>query len=170
MTSLECSLKKLCDHKMCDSFCAQFGRLAKAGYPHSVIVALAASLLQKLKGTRKAATADSAQHVTQPKVLPHAYPHSQKKVTWKHGVLIVLSAPKKLSMLCSRISGENTVTCNKRHVKPYSKCTIGAVYKISLSCGKVYIGCSVIIITHHHFPATAPRLLCSSCRARGASQ
>lgn len=139
---LASSLKKSCDHKMHDSFCAQIGRLAEAGYPRSVVGAVAESLLQKLKGATKAAAADSAQRLTRPEVMPyvHRVSHSLKKVAGKYGVPIVFSAPRKLSVLCSRISGKKTAPCEKKHERPSGKCAVGVVYEIPLSCGKVYIG------------------------------
>lgn len=57
---------------------------------------------------------------TWPEVLPyvHRVSHSLKKVAGKYGVPIVLSAPKTLSVLCSRIREKKTAPCDKRYVRP----------------------------------------------------
>ena len=66
--------------------------------------------------------------------------HSLKNVASRFEVPVVFSAPRRLSRICARSSGAPSAECVKKHTKCFLKCSVGVVYKIPLSCGKVYIG------------------------------
>lgn len=127
---------------MHQSFQKQVERLILAGFPCSVITAVAESLLQKIKRGGRKERADVVRKTVRPEVVPyvHKVSHHMKKVATKHGIPVVFSAPRKLSALCPRISAAQKRACNKKHARPFVKCCTGVVYKIPLSCGKAYIG------------------------------
>nr|XP_054933396.1 uncharacterized protein LOC129387829 [Dermacentor andersoni]XP_054933397.1 uncharacterized protein LOC129387829 [Dermacentor andersoni]XP_054933398.1 uncharacterized protein LOC129387829 [Dermacentor andersoni]XP_054933399.1 uncharacterized protein LOC129387829 [Dermacentor andersoni]XP_054933400.1 uncharacterized protein LOC129387829 [Dermacentor andersoni]XP_054933401.1 uncharacterized protein LOC129387829 [Dermacentor andersoni]XP_054933402.1 uncharacterized protein LOC129387829 [Dermac len=137
---LESSLMKSCHHCANMSFIAQLNRLQAAGYPSVVVTSVSEVLLQKLKGKRH-----KRNRITQkkrPEVVPycHRVAHNLKNVATRYQIPVVFSAPQKLSMLCSRISKTSKKPdCEKNHVK-FVDCRVGVVYKIPLSCGKVYVG------------------------------
>ncbi|CAN7997046.1 unnamed protein product, partial [Ixodes hexagonus] len=138
---LESALLKSCDHQVDASFKQQISRLEEAGFPCSVLVSIAETALQKMKGRRRKDT--TRQRTKRPEVIPyvHKLAHNLKKVANKYDVPVVFSAPKKLAGLCSRISDEKAKRpCDKKHATPYVDCSVGVVYEIPLSCGKVYIG------------------------------
>lgn len=67
--------------------------------------------------------------------------HNLKRVATRFHVPIVFSAPCKLASLCKRINGKRkTSCCEKKHGVQYVDCQVGVIYKIPLTCGKVYIG------------------------------
>ncbi|XP_065288624.1 uncharacterized protein [Dermacentor albipictus] len=137
---LESSLQKSCPHLMQTSFENQASRLVAAGFPHSVLIAVSETLLQKLKlGTR---VKDDRRKTDKPLVVPylHKTSHSLKKVANRHGVSVVFSAPNKLAQLCPRICNSKKRGCQLKHEKPFIKCSKGVVYAIPLKCGKAYIG------------------------------
>ncbi|KAM7313425.1 uncharacterized protein ISCGN_003290 [Ixodes scapularis] len=138
---LESALLKSCDHQADASFKYQISRLELAGFPCSVLVSVAETALQKMKGLKR--KVPTRQRTKRPEVIPyiHKVAHNLKKVATKYDVPVVFSAPKKLAGLCARISDEEAkAPCDKKHVTPYVDCTVGVVYEIPLSCGKVYIG------------------------------
>lgn len=138
---LESALQKSCVHAAPCSFYQQVQRLRSSGYSDPLLVATAESLLQKVKGQgRRKAT---HKNDTRPEVIPyiHKVAHNLKKVANRHNVPIVFSAPRKLSKLCARISGEEKKTnCGIKHNRCYVDCAVGVVYELPLSCGKSYIG------------------------------
>ena len=77
-------------------------------------------------------------------MLPYIHRTSRnlKKVTGRHDVSMVVSAPRKLAKLCSKISSakKGPGVCGMKHGIPYVACTVGVVYEIPLSCGKCYVG------------------------------
>uniref|UniRef100_A0A224Z9U5 Tick transposon n=1 Tax=Rhipicephalus zambeziensis TaxID=60191 RepID=A0A224Z9U5_9ACAR len=136
---MESALKKSCEHKMQESFDNQVSRLSAAGYPMSLLTAVAESLIQKRK-TSKRATCE--REPFRPVVMPylHKVTHQLKKVACRHDVPLVFSAPNKLSKLCSRTCGGSKHGCQIKHGVCYVPCSTCVVYAIPLSCGKTYIG------------------------------
>lgn len=139
MAAMETALRKSCTHKMHDSFANQISRLLAAGFPRSLLIAVAETLFQKKKTAKRA---DAVQDKARPVVVPymHGISHQLKKVAGRHGVAMALSAPNKLSKLCSRTCGMNRGGCKIRHGVTYVPCAVGVVYAIPLSCGRFYVG------------------------------
>lgn len=104
MAAMDSALRKSCPHKKQESFSNQISRLLAAGFPKSLLTAVAETLLQKRKTTKRAST---IQGKVRPAVVPylHRITHQLKKVAGRHGVPLALSAPNKLSKLCSRTGG-----------------------------------------------------------------
>lgn len=127
---------------MQSSFEHQVERLLSAGFPVSVVNAVAETLLQKVQGS-KPRTKAQLTNDQRPEVVPylHKASHNLKKVATRYGVPVVFSAPSKLGQLCSRIATTGKKrACEKRHEKPFVDCAVGVVYEIPLTCGKSYIG------------------------------
>ena len=139
MSAMDSALRKSCSHKMQQSFTNQISRLLAAGFPGSLLTAVAESLIQKRKTTQRAA---AVREKLRPVVVPylHGVTHQLKKVAGRHGVPVALSAPNKLSKLCSRTCGVSRSGCQIRHGVSYVPCAVGVVYAIPLSCGKTYVG------------------------------
>lgn len=136
MMCLESSLTKSCHHTANESFNAQLKRLQDARYPSAVVTSVSEVLLQKLKGKRQRRNNDTQKK--RPVVVPycHKVAHNLKNVAARYQIPVVFSAPRKLSMLCSRIGKENNKPqCEKKHFN-FIGCSVGVVYKIPLSCGK----------------------------------
>lgn len=138
---MQAALDKSCPHSMAESFEQQTVRLAAGGYPSSVLLAVAETLLKKIKGGPHQRLDRPSKR---PQVIPyqHRISHNLKKVAGRFDVPVVFSAPRKLAHLCSKVAerrgGGNQCTVN--HRKKYVDCAIGVVYRIPLSCGRVYIG------------------------------
>nr|XP_037287876.1 uncharacterized protein LOC119180841 [Rhipicephalus microplus] len=137
---LESALTKSCEHMLETSFTAQIERLKNAGFPSSVLSAVAETLLQKMKGKKKTKQTGPEQRI--PQVLPytHRVAHGLKKVAFRFGVSVVFSAPRKLGGLCARIGKKKKFQCEAKHGKVFVKCVVGVVYAIPLTCGMLYIG------------------------------
>lgn len=119
-------------------------RLLSAGFPKSVVAAVAVAPLRKLKGSAKRKRADLEVHSLKPEVLPyeHTVSHDLKKVADGHGVTLVFSAPNKLALLCPRTTKAATKKgkCSKKHATPYVRCAEQVVYDITSTRGKSCIG------------------------------
>ena len=142
LSCLRAALTKSCPHKMMDSFSSQAHRLEQGGYPSALFVGVVETLLKRLR--MSTAGPERVRPSVRPVVLPyvHKVSHGIKKVASKHHVPVLFSAPRKLEKLCGRIDrgGRRGVGCAKKHKKQFVNCEVGVVYKIPLSCGKVYIG------------------------------
>lgn len=136
---LRAVLTKSCPHKIKDSFSLQILKLEEGGFPPTLLVGVAEGLIKKLRG---GCGVVGEKPRCRPVVIPyvHKVSHSIKKVGQKHWVPVLLSAPQKLGRLCGKVGrGETRVgVCQKKHKKRYVECNEGVVYKIHLSCGKVY--------------------------------
>lgn len=99
-------------------------------------------LLKKFRGGGK--REERGKPDKRPVVIPyiHNVSHNIKKVGEKHGISVLLSAPQKLSKLCGRVERGDTRLdiCQKKHATKYVGCRVGVVYRIPLSCGRVYVG------------------------------
>lgn len=141
-TCLRSSLQKSCPHKLAVSFMLQVTKLEEGGFPPPLLAGVAEGLLKKLRGGGECGVRDKPK--SRPAVIPyvHKVSHRIKKVGEKHGVPVLLSAPQKLSKLCGRVArgDERVGVCHKNHKTRYVECKEQVVYKIPLSCGKVYIG------------------------------
>lgn len=142
MACLQGALVNSCHHRVRESFVAQVSRLLTAGFPLMVLIAVAESLLKKIKCNRTC-EADALKRKT-PVVLPyvHKVAHNLKNVANRHGVPVVFSAPRKLAGLCPKIlkGSDKAAACQTKHATPFVRCATGVVYSIPLTCGKVYIG------------------------------
>lgn len=141
MNCCHSAISKSCQHKQSESFKAQVSRLQLAGYPSFFVANVCESLLQKTKRASKAKELPEDK-IKNPHVMPyiHRVSHNIKKVASRYNVRVVFSAPCKLSKLCPIMSKRKKKACEKRHEKRYTKCVSGVVYKIPLTCKKVYIG------------------------------
>lgn len=92
MLCLKEALQKSCVHLVKDSLNNQIGRLQKAGFPVSVVAAVAEKLLQGLKP--RTPREGGGQPKTRPAVLPyiHRVSHNLKNVANRYGVPVVFSA------------------------------------------------------------------------------
>lgn len=102
MLCLESALRKSCTHKMQASFTSKVGHLLAAGFPLSVINAVAKLILQKIKLGAQRVGAKVQQYKWKPEKIPYSHKVSQnlKKVAYRHDIPFVFSAPNKLSKLC----------------------------------------------------------------------
>ncbi|CAN7939269.1 unnamed protein product, partial [Ixodes hexagonus] len=141
---LESALRKSCAHRLQASFSKQLARLLSAGFPDSVLMSVAETILQKVKGHTARKKTQSALRNVRPEAVPyvHKFSHNLKKVANRHGVPIVFTAPTKLGQLCPRITGESRQKrgCSTKHARPFVGCKTEVVYEIPLTCGKTYVG------------------------------
>ncbi|CAN7941873.1 unnamed protein product [Ixodes hexagonus] len=105
---------------MSGSFLNQLDNLTKGGYPHSLLVEVAESLIKALKHSDKYASKNPK---GRPVILPyiHKVTHRLKKVPQRHGVPVVFSAPSKLGRLCARVDRgkQRGHACTKKHRKQF---------------------------------------------------
>lgn len=137
------AIKKSCCHTMEQSFRKQVKRLLSAGFPESLLHAVAETLSKKLKQPPANPESPGIERC-KVQVMPyfHAISHNMKRVAKKHGVKVVFSAPRKLSGLCARIQNKQPKknSCKTQHRTRFADCAERVVYSIPLSCEKVYIG------------------------------
>lgn len=143
VSCLEAAIKKSCYHNVDDSFRAQCGRLRGSGYPPDLLSDVAASLVKKVKCVSlPKKRVDRRKTVAIPYL--HQISHNLKKVGGRYGILVVFSAPQKMSQIFSRINSKAEELpksrCKKKRAKPFVSCTSGVIYRILHSCGKIYIG------------------------------
>lgn len=124
------------------SFDNQIGRLLAAGFPELLVVAVAESILQRVKNRAGAERAETQRWMARPVAMPymHQVSHNLKKVANRHRIPVVFTAPNKLSRLCPRICGDRKGGCQTSHDSRFVGCATGVVYSVPLLCGKVYIG------------------------------
>ena len=98
------ALTKSCTHKVSHSFDNQISRLLASGFPSTLLVAVASSLLKK-KGASPSVSPQQSpnKYVVMPYI--HTISHNLKRIGLKHGVNLVFTAPFKLSRLCA-LAGE----------------------------------------------------------------
>ncbi|KAG0425519.1 hypothetical protein HPB47_027317, partial [Ixodes persulcatus] len=89
---MQAALVKSCPHSMAESFEQQTVRLAEGGYPSSVLLAVAETLLKKIKGGPHQRRDRPSKR---PQVIPyqHRISHNLKKVAGRFDVPVVFSAP-----------------------------------------------------------------------------
>lgn len=132
--TLESALQKSCVRKMQESFNNQIRRLHSAGFPGTIVVAVAKTLLKKVYGVKKPKD-NRGSEKTDVVLYLHRVSHNMKKVAKRYGISIVFSAPCKLARLCSRIPGERKKEgCGKKHSNRYVECAVSVVYEILLPC------------------------------------
>lgn len=138
---LQAALAKSCPHTLQESFEKQIDRLSSAGFPATVLLAVAEKLLRKVK-TGPQQPRDRPNR--RPQVIPylHKVSHNLKKIAGRYDVPVVFSAPCKMLQLCPRVADRGTGRnrCSVKHRNKYVECAMGVVYRIPLSCGRVYIG------------------------------
>lgn len=128
---------------MQDSFNLQLGRLFSAGFPGSVVLSVAETLLKKIKHRCNPDAAKPLVGFQRPEVVPyiHKVTHSLKKVASRFNVPLAFSVPQKLAQLSRRTTcAEEKGGCKKNHERRFVQCANNVVYEIPLTCGKVYIG------------------------------
>lgn len=124
----------------------QIRRLGDAGFLADVLTAVGESMQQKIKNQNKRDSGNERMEGKKVEVVPylHGVSHNLKKVAQRHGVTAVFSAPCKLSGLCSRIAmaseGRKPKSCTVKHANKFVACSTRVVYKLPLSCGRVYTG------------------------------
>lgn len=129
---------------MQDSASQQERRLLVAGYPKTLITAVAESVHKRLKmknrGDREVRDKIKKNLVIMPYI--HGISHRLKKVAARNDVRLVCSAPCKLSKLCMKVSQHSSrkSTCSTKHVAKHRTCDTCVVYSIPLKCGRYYIG------------------------------
>lgn len=150
MSCLRSALGKCCLHTLQSGFVAQLERLIGAGYPSYVIASVCEKLLRTVKNNEKRTCTSSENKEENKKraaVIPyiHKMAHGLKNVGNRFGVRVVFSAPNKLASICSMVhrrahNASKGRGCLQKHVTKFVKCITGVVYKIPLSCGRMYIG------------------------------
>ena len=136
------ALTKSCEHEVAVSLEHQSDRLSQAGYPISVQSSVAEALLRKHR-QMPSTEEPSKTNARKIAVIPyfHKISHNLKKVAERSKVKVVFSAPRKLLSLCHRNnSNMNSNACTKKHKVTYVPCKSNVVYRIPISCGKIYIG------------------------------
>ena len=125
------------------SFEQQVARLQAAGYPLRLVTAVAESLYRDLKNQNRPRDDISLQQ-QKCAVIPyiHGVAHNLKKIGNKAGVRVVMSAPEKLSKLCSETCPvqKEKKCCKINHRNDYVQCAQTVVYRIPMSCGRAYVG------------------------------
>lgn len=120
----------------------------KAGYPRNVLVSVAQKLLKEIKSC-KALSQGRTQNVVRKRpqkctAIPyiHKVSHNLKRIGQRADIRVALTAPNKLSKLCSRVNNRTYVgvQCNKTHRSQFVNCVANVVYRIPLTCGKEYVG------------------------------
>ena len=105
------------------------------------MLGVAETLLKKIKGKSEGKKEKTK---TRPQVIPylHKVSHNLKKVAERFDVPLVFSAPCKLAQLCPRIQEKKNDArlCTVNHANRFVDCNVGVVYRIPLTCGRVYIG------------------------------
>uniref|UniRef100_A0A224Z125 Tick transposon n=1 Tax=Rhipicephalus zambeziensis TaxID=60191 RepID=A0A224Z125_9ACAR len=135
-----------CSHLADASFKHQVSRLQTAGYPSHLIISVAEGLLRRAKGTQDRSTTvgSSAPNKENVAVIPyiHQVSHNLKKIAGRSNTRVLFSAPLKLGNLCKKTNPDKkiSVVCPKKHTKPFIPCRTCVIYRIPLSCGRVYIG------------------------------
>ncbi|CAN7941637.1 unnamed protein product, partial [Ixodes hexagonus] len=137
---LRSALMKFCPHVLRESFELQVLRLKQSGFPPVVLEGVAESLLKKLKNRNIVPKRRHKKFEVMPYV--HKVSHNLKRVAAKFSVDVVFSAPCKLSNMCAMVSAPKVKkpVCSKKHAKQFVPCAAEVVYKIPLSCGRIYIG------------------------------
>lgn len=133
------AVKKSCVHTMERSFQRQVNRLQEAGFHASITTSVCRSLLKKIKSGDTEKKRERPRNFT---VLPyvHRLSHRLKKVAQRHEVDVVFSASQKLSKLRRKVNLTRKKPCGKKHDNVFVECQVGIVYRIPLTCGKVYVG------------------------------
>lgn len=72
----------------------------------------------------------------------HRLSHNLKKIAQWVGATVVLSAPKKLSGLCTKkeMKVKKVSSYTKKHGTKFVDCVENVVYQIPLSCGRQHVG------------------------------
>lgn len=73
------------------------------------------------------------------------FSHGLKNVASRYGVEVVFSTPNKVQELCQAVSKkfdkrERKCNCSFKDNQKFTKCRIGVVYRLPLTCGNIYIG------------------------------
>lgn len=138
------AIKKSCDHSMATSLRQQSQRLSNSGYPALLQIAVAESLLKKLRARTQGEQPASLENRPKYAVIPylHNISHNLKKIAGRTNIRVVFSAPEKLGKLCimSNPGGQRRSRCGIKHKCKRTTCAENVVYEIPLSCGKRYIG------------------------------
>lgn len=79
---LETAIGKSCHHAMHDSLCSQVKRLGTAGYPTSLMLAVAEKLLKKFRGKSQK---DKQKKRARPHVMPYLHRVSHNIKKWRKG-------------------------------------------------------------------------------------
>lgn len=126
------------------SLAEQVERLKASGFPSHMLLAVGESLSRKLNKPPGKSCCPEKNARKKVEVIPyfHRTSHGLKKVAQRFGVTMVFSAPRKLSGLCSQITGGHRKgdPCKTNHQTKFTSCAVGVVYSVPLSCGKIYIG------------------------------
>ena len=137
------ALKKSCSHATTESLNRQALRLTDAGFPKFLLTSILEGLLRK-EHTSEQSTCRLAAQKQKTAVVPylHTISHNLKKIAQRANVRVAFSAPDKLSKIC-RITDPNrkkVAACTIKHKIKFVQCTVNVVYRVPLSCGKLYIG------------------------------
>ena len=147
--ALRAALLKTCTHALKESFLSQVERLKLAGYPDTEILRSCQKLIKWVKGVSDThRRTERVRNEKKPVVVPylHKFSHCLKNAASRYGVRVVMSAPNKLSSICSRVHKSSSGLrktcsfCPEKRKNRYVQCKSCVVYKLPLSCGGVYIG------------------------------
>lgn len=142
-SSFDNALKKSCVHRMRRSFDEQVRRLTEAGYPRTLLSAVAEKMLRLKKQGNNANHAGAQQGTKNVSAIPyiHSISHNLKKVAERAGVKVVFTAPEKLAKMCRAVNeGSKASVCTTNHRDKPVHCAKNVVYSIPLNCGASYIG------------------------------
>ena len=130
---------------MIQSFSQQTARLSQAGYPGELVVSVAEKLLRNVKASASnmppaSQERDKRKCVVIPYI--HKVSYNIKKIAQKADVKVLFSAPAKLASVCKMTDPncKEKKSCKKKHQARYVNCIEGVVYRIPLTCSRVYIG------------------------------
>lgn len=114
-------VKKSCEHMLTEALTRQVVRLENAGYPESVILGVAESILKDIKKNCERNGKPQCKKF-RPAVIPyiHGIFHQIKKTAARYEVPVVSTAPRKLKLLCPKmdLNRPNRVGCSTKHRKP----------------------------------------------------
>lgn len=140
--ALKNSVLRSCHHRMFQSLQAQAERLLIAGYPRTLLLTVAESVLKST--TSKEAPQTQETRRGRINVIPyvHKVSHGLKKIAQKARIITVFSAPNKLGRMCKAVNDTTPpkADCSTNHATRFVPCRTNVVYEIPLECDAVYVG------------------------------
>lgn len=122
MACLKAALDKSGHHEMLKSCRRQFESLAAAKYPHSFLLNVCKSFLQKMKSTCVISNREKERKSRVGIPYTHRISHNLKKAVSKYyHVNVVFSAPCKLSKIFYFATKKNHKQCGKNYVDPFTR-------------------------------------------------
>ncbi|XP_077535955.1 uncharacterized protein LOC144148269 [Haemaphysalis longicornis] len=137
--ALKNSVLRSCHHRMFQSLQAQAERLLIAGYPRTLLLTVAESVLKSTTSKEAPQTQETRRGLIN--VIPHVHKvsHGLKKIAQKAGIRTVFSAPNKLGRMCKAVNDTTPpkADCSTNHATRFVPCRTNVVYEIPLECDAV---------------------------------